>query len=203
MRYRSSVAAIATVCLLLVGCIATPGLPNPTPPPHLAPATATSPPATVGPSPPPADTETPWPAGPTGPFERATLVRVVDGDTIRAIVDGVEQRIRYIGIDTPESVAPGTPVEPFSLEATEENRRLLARGELILERDVSEVDRFGRLLRYVWVRHPSGEYTFVNLELVLRGYAQVATFPPDVRYTDHLLAAQREAREAGRGSWAP
>ncbi len=136
-------------------------------------------------------------------MQTATLVRVVDGDTIRAVVGGMDQSVRYIGMDTPESVAPGTPVEPYSLEAAEENRRLLTGGELILERDVSEVDGFGRLLRYVWIRHPSGEYTFVNLELVLRGFAQVATYPPDVRYVDVYLAAQREAREAGRGLWAP
>jgi len=135
--------------------------------------------------------------------QTATLVRVVDGDTIRAVVGGIDESIRYIGMDTPESVAPGTPVEDYSLEAVEENRRLLMGGELILERDVSEVDGFGRLLRYVWIRHTSGEYTFVNLELVLRGYAQVATYPPDVRYVDVYLAAQRQAREAGRGLWAP
>ncbi len=127
----------------------------------------------------------------------------MDGDTIRAVVGGVEHPIRYIGIDTPESVAPGTPVEAFGLAAAEMNRRLLQGGQLILERDVSETDRFGRLLRYVWLRHPSGEYTFVNLEVVLAGYAQVATYPPDVRYVDVYLAAQREAREAGRGLWAP
>jgi len=141
-------------------------------------------------------------AQPQGPTESASLVRVVDGDTIRAVVGGVEQRIRYIGMDTPESVAPGTPVEPYALEAAGENRRLLQSGDLILERDVSEVDRFGRLLRYVWVRHPSGEHTFVNLELVLHGYAQVATYPPDVRYADLFLGAQRDAREAARGLWA-
>ena len=136
-------------------------------------------------------------------MQTATLVRVVDGDTICAVVGGIDESIRYIGMDTPESVAPGTPVEPYSLAAVEENRRLLMGGELILERDVSEVDGFGRLLRYVWIRHPSGEYTFVNLELVLRGYAQVATYPPDVRYVDVYLAAERQAREAGRGLWAP
>ncbi len=195
--------SIATLCLLVVGCAATPAPPAQTRPPPSAPSAVTSLPPTIALPSAPAPTEHRWPARPTGPVENATLVRVVDGDTIRAVVGGVEQRIRYIGMDTPESVAPGTPVEPYSLEAAEENRRLLMGGELILERDVSEVDGFGRLLRYVWIRHPSGEYTFVNLELVLRGSAQVATYPPDVRYVDVYLAAQRQARQAGRGLWAP
>ncbi|CAN5415743.1 hypothetical protein BH20CHL6_BH20CHL6_08770 [soil metagenome] len=136
-------------------------------------------------------------------MEEATLVRVVDGDTILAVVNGVEHRIRYIGIDTPESVTPDSPAEDFGPEASEANRQLLRGGKLVLERDVSEVDRFGRLLRYVWMRRSSGEYTFVNLELVLAGYAQAGTYPPDVRYGDVLRAAQREAREAGRGLWGP
>lgn len=151
----------------------------------------------------PTDSARAWPARPQGATESATLVRIVDGDTIRAVVGGVEHPIRYIGIDTPESAAAATPVEALSLEAAEMNRRLLQGGELVLERDVSEVDRFGRLLRYIWLRHPSGEYTFVNLELVLAGYAQVATYPPDIRYVDVFLAALRDAREAGRGLWAP
>ncbi len=166
-----------------------------------SPVAAVSPPSSSD-VPKPRATSGVWPARPQGTTESATLVRVVDGDTIRAALGGVEHRIRYIGIDTPESVDPGTPVEAFSLEAADLNRQLLQGGDLVLEIDVSEVDRYGRLLRYVWVRNPSGECTFVNLELVLAGYAQVATHPPDVRYVDVYLAAQRDAREAGRGSWA-
>jgi micrococcal nuclease len=129
-------------------------------------------------------------------------VRVVDGDTIRAIVGGKEWRIRYIGMDTPETVKPNTPVEAFGPQATAANKQLLASGgELVLEKDVSETDRYGRLLRYVWVHHADGTYTFVNLELVLEGFAQVETVPPDVRYADVFVAAQREARAAGRGLW--
>lgn len=141
------------------------------------------------------------PDRPTGPTREATLVRVVDGDTIRVMVDGVEERVRYIGIDTPElnTSSPATP-DPYAEAATDANRRLLAGGRLVLEKDVSERDRYGRLLRNAWVER-DGTWTFVNLALVAEGYAQVSTYPPDVRYADVLLAAGRAAREGGRGLW--
>lgn len=141
------------------------------------------------------------PDRPTGPTEDATLVRVVDGDTIRVLVDGVEERVRYIGIDTPElnAGAPATP-DPYAAAATDANARLLAQGRLVLEKDVSERDRYGRLLRNAWVER-DGAWTLVNLALVAEGYAQVSTYPPDVKYVDVLVAAQRAAREDGRGLW--
>ena len=142
------------------------------------------------------------PARPTGPTEYAPLVRIVDGDTIRVMVGGIEERVRYIGIDTPElnASSPATP-DPYAEAATEANTRLLAGGRLVLETDVSERDRYGRLLRNVWLER-DGTWTFVNLALVAEGYAQVSTYPPDVKYVDALLAAQRAAREDGRGLWA-
>jgi micrococcal nuclease len=142
------------------------------------------------------------PARPDGPTEEATLVRVVDGDTIRVIVGGVEERVRYIGMDTPElnTTSKATP-EPYAQAATEANARLLVGGRLVLEKDVSERDRYGRLLRDVWIER-DGAWMLVNLELVAEGYAQVATYPPDVKYVDELLAAQRSARAAGVGLWS-
>ena len=142
------------------------------------------------------------PDHPTGPTEHATLVRVVDGDTIRALVGGREERVRYIGMDTPEPhPASAATAEPYALAATDANARLLAGGNLVLEKDVSERDRYGRLLRDVWIER-DGHWTLVNLQLVTEGYAQVSTYPPDVKYVDALLAALRAAREAGRGLWA-
>jgi micrococcal nuclease len=141
------------------------------------------------------------PDRPTGPTQEATLVRIVDGDTIRVVVGGAEERVRYIGIDTPELTvsAPATP-DPHGSAATDANARLLSGGRIVLERDVSERDQYGRLLRDVWVER-GGAWTLVNLVLVAEGYAQVWTHPPDVRYVDVLLAAQRAAREDGRGLW--
>ena len=138
---------------------------------------------------------------PDGPTVAATVVRVIDGDTIVAEFGGVQYHVRYIGMDTPESVKPGTPVQPMALAASAANKALVAGQPILLEKDVSDVDRFGRLLRNVWVDR-NGVLVLVGLELVRTGFAQVTTFPPDVKYVDQLLAAQTEARNAGRGLWA-
>ena len=117
---------------------------------------------------------------------------MVDGDTI---VVG-DERVRLIGIDTPESVRPGTPVECFAREAGAFMKRLVEGRRVRLERDVEERDRYGRLLAYVY-----RDGLFVNAEMVRRGYASVATFPPNVRHVDTFLRLQREARSDGRGLW--
>ena len=142
-------------------------------------------------------------AGPTGPTERATVVFVNDGDTIRVeIEDGRgTQPVRYIGIDAPENGGPYVPVEPFGPEAKHANSEFVDQQAVVLEQDVSETDRFGRLLRYVWLDRPDG-WLMVNEELVRQGLATVTTFPPDVRYVDRLRAVQQAARDAGRGVWS-
>jgi micrococcal nuclease len=142
------------------------------------------------------------PERPTGPTEEATLLRVVDGDTIRVLVGGLEERVRYVGIDTPEpnTTSAATP-EPYAAAATAANAGLLAAGgRLVLERDVSERDGFGRLLRHPWLE-ADGRWTLVSLVLVAEGFAQAATYPPDVKYVDGFVAAERAARAAGRGLW--
>jgi micrococcal nuclease len=126
----------------------------------------------------------------------------VDGDTIDVLVGGRVVRVRYIGIDTPETVRPGTPVEWMGPEASAANGDLVAGKRVVLERDVSETDRYGRLLRYAWLPPTDGRWRLVNLILVRRGFAAVSTYPPDVKYTDALfLPAQRAARAADRGLW--
>ncbi len=137
---------------------------------------------------------------PVGPTQTATVVRIVDGDTIVVRFNGRDHRLRYIGMDTPETVKPSTPVQWMGPEAAAANRALVAGRTVILEKDVSETDRFDRLLRYVWL-HDGGTWTMVDLELVRRGFAQVETDPPDVRYADRFVAAQRAARQAGVGLW--
>lgn len=126
----------------------------------------------------------------------AQVVRVIDGDTIDVSFDGRVYRVRYIGMDTPETVNPNTPVECMGKEASAANARMVGGQTVRLEKDISETDRYGRLLRYVYV----GDL-FVNAELVRLGYAQVSTFPPDVRYQNLFLQLQSEARNAGRGLW--
>jgi micrococcal nuclease len=139
---------------------------------------------------------------PIGATETARVVRVVDGDTIVIDRGRGNERVRYIGMDTPESVKPNTPVQFMAKEASAANEALVAGRDVVLERDVSNTDQYDRLLRYVWLRDGGG-WVFVNLELVRQGYAQVATYPPDVRWTDTFLAAQRVARGAGLGLWGP
>lgn len=183
MRVTRTVV-IACLALALAGCQPT-STPNPTATPSRPPATE---PPTAG-------------LGPTGPTQQAFVVRVVDGDTIRVRIGGEEYRLRYIGIDTPEVVHPSRPVERTGREASGANARLVDGRTVVLEKDVSDTDRFGRLLRHVWIEE-DGTWLLVSLELVRLGMAQVSTYPPGVKYTDLFLVAQREAREAGVGLWA-
>lgn len=121
------------------------------------------------------------------------VVRVIDGDTIEL---ENEERIRYIGIDTPETVDPRKSVQCFGVEASKKNKEL-TEGKLVrLEKDITDRDKYNRLLRYVWV----GD-TFVNLELVKQGFAQSYSYPPDIKYQNQFVQAQREAREAKVGLW--
>ncbi|MBI4609886.1 MAG: thermonuclease family protein [Candidatus Rokubacteria bacterium] len=125
-----------------------------------------------------------------------TVVRVVDGDTIHVRVGDRVERVRYIGVNTPELHHPTRGEEPGGREALELNRQLVAGKRVRLELDIQERDRYGRLLAYVWVAD-----LMANAELVRRGYAQVMTVPPNVRYQALFLKLQRDAREAGRGLW--
>jgi micrococcal nuclease len=139
---------------------------------------------------------TAWAAGPH-PLE-GVVVRVVDGDTVHVRIADRVEKVRYIGVNTPEVHHPTLGEQPGAREAWDVNRRLVAGRHVRLELDVRARDRHGRLLAYVWV----GE-TMVNAELVSRGYAQVMTVPPNVRYQQLFLRLQRSAREAGRGLWRP
>jgi micrococcal nuclease len=130
-----------------------------------------------------------------GPLE-GVVVRVVDGDTIYVQLADRVEKIRYIGVNTPEIHHPIKGEEPGGREAAAMNRRLVGGRPVRLELDVRSRDRYGRLLAYVWL----GD-TMVNAELVRRGYAQVMTVPPNVRYQDLFVKLQREARDAGRGLW--
>lgn len=139
---------------------------------------------------------------PAGETEIARVARVIDGDTIE-LSDG--RRVRYIGIDTPELGDGRTAVACFAKEATEENKRQVEGKTVRLEKDISELDRYGRILRYVFIGDGTDQVVhpevFINDHLVRQGFARVATFPPDVRYQEQFLDAQNEAREQGRGLW--
>jgi endonuclease YncB( thermonuclease family) len=138
-------------------------------------------------------------------FEAAKVVRVIDGDTIEVqFTDGHTDKVRLIGVNTPESTIR---IEPYGEEASNFTKKILESRTVYLEKDVSERDKYQRLLRLVWLELPDEineqniRGKMFNAILVLEGYAQVATFPPDVKYADYFVKFQREAREAGRGLW--
>ena len=135
--------------------------------------------------------------GVTVPSDVRTVVRVVDGDTI---IVNPNERIRLIGVDAPESVAPNRPVECMGRESSRFLTELLPKGtEVRLAIDVEGQDRYGRTLAYVWVASTG---VFVNAELVRRGFAQPLTIPPNIAHADEIADLAREARQANRGLWA-
>lgn len=125
--------------------------------------------------------------------ELAVVKRVIDGDTIE-LNDG--RKVRYIGIDTPELHHPTKGVQCFGKEAMEKNKELVEGKEIKMMKDVSETDRYKRLLRYIWV----GDI-FVNEYLAREGFASQATFPPDVANSELFKKAAEEARLNNKGLW--
>ena len=139
------------------------------------------------------------PAPPASPSSSGTVTRVVDGDTIHVDVGGRDEDVRYIGVDTPESVKPGTPVQCFAKRASAFNRRLVAGEKVRLVRDAEERDRYGRLLAYVY---RANDGLFVNARLVRGGYAVPLTIPPNVAHADEFRTLAAVARRKGRGLWS-
>jgi micrococcal nuclease len=142
----------------------------------------------------------------TGPIE-VRVSRNVDGDTIHVTMPGgADEKVRFIGVNTPEST---TRHQPYGKEASDYTKARLPVGtRLWLETDVQVRDRYGRILAYVWTTPPSGETSagavrasMFNAELLLDGYAQLMTIPPDVKYVDLFRPLAAEARAAGRGLW--
>jgi micrococcal nuclease len=139
---------------------------------------------------------------------RAVVIRHTDGDTAHFRLEGeAEEKVRFIGIDTPEV---GERAEPYGDEAAAYTADAIPLGATVwLETDVERRDRYGRLLAYVWLERPeSGDAaevreSMLNARIVLDGYAMAYTYPPNVKYTSVLKDLQAEARDAERGLWAP
>jgi micrococcal nuclease len=130
----------------------------------------------------------------------ATLVRVVDGDTIDVDIHGTNERVRLIGIDTPETVKPNTPVQCFGPEASSHTKSLLPKGTVLhLERDVEPRDKYQRVLAYVY---RAADGLFVNLDVIERGYARLLTIPPNIAHANDFVAAARRARDSNLGLWS-
>jgi len=132
------------------------------------------------------------------PDQEAIVTNVVDGDTIDVqLADGSTYRVRYIGIDTPETVAPGRPVQCWGPEASTRNRELVL-GQLVsLERDTSETDRFGRLVRYVWLGDE-----LVETILLTEGQARAYPFRPDTARAEEFAVLEQTARQQAVGLWS-
>ena len=135
------------------------------------------------------------------------VTRVVDGDTIHASVNGKDESIRLIGVDTPETVKPNTPVQPYGPEASAFSKAQLTDKTVWLEKDVQERDKYGRLLAYVWTEQPTEisdteiRAKMFNAKLLLDGYGQLLTIAPDVKYVDYFTHYQTDAREGSKGLW--
>lgn len=126
------------------------------------------------------------------------VTKVIDGDTIE--IEGGE-KVRYLGVDTPETKDPRKPVQCFGKEASNRNKNLVEGKRVFLEKDVTETDKYNRLLRFVYLPLEDGTRLFVNDYLIREGYGHVLTIPPDVKYSEQFLDAQRKAREQKKGLW--
>ena len=140
---------------------------------------------------------------PAGHAVSAQVVRVIDGDTIEVSIEGAEEDVRYIGVDTPETVKPGTPVQCYGPQASAENHRLVDGRTVRLVFDRERRDVYGRLLAYVYTGAPgeAGKSRFVNATLVRDGYARTLTIPPNTAHVSLLGRLQARAGRAGRGLW--
>lgn len=145
------------------------------------------------------------PDGASPPSDHADVSRVqrvVDGDTIVVDIGGREERVRYVGVDAPELANDdtGAPAECGAAAAADANRALVGGAAVELERDTSDRDRFGRLLRHVWI-DLDGTRTLVTERLVADGAIEARSYPPDTRHDRRLDDAERDARGAGLGIW--
>lgn len=140
-------------------------------------------------------------------FEAAYVKSVVDGDTIKVEIDNKTYTVRLIGVNTPETNHPTKGVEPYGLEAKKFTKTMLSRRTVWLEFDVDKKDKYGRFLAYVWLEKPKViskdqiRKNMFNAILLLEGYAQVMTIPPNVKYAEYFLDFQREAIQNKKGLW--
>ncbi|NSW84098.1 MAG: thermonuclease family protein [Syntrophothermus sp.] len=151
------------------------------------------------------------PGQPASPVKvaSATVTSVADGDTLHVKINGREEKVRLIGVNTPEIAHPdlGIKEQPYGKEAAAYTQKRLTGKQVYLELDVGERDKYGRILAYVWLEQPKSDSEtevrakMYNAELLLNGYAQVMTVPPNVKYADTFVKFQQEARDAGKGLW--
>ena len=144
---------------------------------------------------------------------RGTVVRAVDGDTLEVRLDGGggAEDVRLIGVDTPETVKPGTPVQCFGPQASAFQHRVAEGRRVRLVVGVEPRDVYGRLLAYAYLlpparvsdnpKRPAQRERFLNAELLRRGLARTLAIPPNIRFAERFEALERDAARAGRGLW--
>lgn len=141
-------------------------------------------------------------------FKEVLITRVVDGDTAVYEENGKEVKLRFIGVNTPETVHPFKEEEPFGKEASDFTKKYLTDKIVYLEKDVSDIDKYNRALRYIWLEVPSDE-SFEEVEkkmftakLLQEGLATLDTYPPDVKYVDYFKKLQRKAQADKKNIWS-
>lgn len=143
-----------------------------------------------------------------GEFISGVVARVVDGDTAVIRVNGEERRVRFLGVDTPETVHPNKPVQYYGKEASNFSKESLTGKNVWLEYDASPTDRYGRHLAYIWTSRPdsvtesSMRNSMFNAKLLLGGYAKVMIIKPNGKYADLFRKFESEAKTAKRGLWS-
>ncbi len=130
--------------------------------------------------------------------EQVTVTKVIDGDTFE--IQGGD-KVRLLGIDTPETVDPRRPVGCYGKEASNKLKSLIEGQVVIMQKDISETDKYKRLLRYVYLPLSNDQFLFVNDYLIRQGFAQILTYPPDVAFSQQFLEAQTQAKVELRGLW--
>jgi len=125
------------------------------------------------------------------------VIRIVDGDTIVVNIDSKDEKVRLIGVDTPETVKPDTPVQKYGKEASAFTKKMLIGKKVKLEFDVQHRDKYARFLAYVYL----DDGRMFNKILIEEGYAQVMTVPPNIKYQQDFIRLQRKAKENKKGLW--
>lgn len=145
----------------------------------------------------------------TNTFEEAKVLRVVDGDTIEIDRGRGKEKVRFVLVNTPETVHPKKGAEFYGKEASNFTKSQLTGKTVYLQKDTSDTDKYGRLLRYIWIERPSSDNPSneeikskcFNAILLAGGYANLSTFPPDVKYVDLFRQIERQARDGNVGLW--
>lgn len=142
-------------------------------------------------------------------YQKAKVKYAVDGDTIWVDIDGKDEKVRFVGVNTPEVAKDGKPAEFMAEEAKDFTNKTLKNKEIYLEKDISDRDKYDRLLRYIWLEEPVGNPSLSDIEkktlngiLVKEGYAYANYYKPDIKYQEYLKELERSAQDNKLGIWS-